>query len=112
MINYLDYTWYIKHPEHKIQIYSVACFLCELDNNPIHQNKIFKKILTLSGVLGWGVFGFHIYSIYFIYSIHFICLFSREYLILIKYSLLLGFWVFFLGFGKILMDTHQHSDEP
>ena len=45
MINYLDYTWYIKHPEHKIQIYSVACFLCELDNNPIHQNKIFKNIL-------------------------------------------------------------------
>jgi predicted oxidoreductase len=45
MINYSDYNWYIKHPEHKIQIYSVACFLSELDNNPIHQNKIFKKIL-------------------------------------------------------------------
>ena len=45
MINYSDYIWYIKHPEHKIQIYSVACFLSELDNNPIHQNKIFKKIL-------------------------------------------------------------------
>ena len=45
MINYSDYTWYIKHPEHKIHIYSVACFLSELDNNLIHQNKIFKKIL-------------------------------------------------------------------
>ena len=45
MINYEDYNWYKKHPEHKIQIYSVACFLSELDNNPIHQNKIFKKIL-------------------------------------------------------------------
>jgi predicted oxidoreductase len=45
MINYDDYSWYMKHPEHKIQIYSVACFLSELDNNPIHQNKIFKKIL-------------------------------------------------------------------
>lgn len=45
MINYEDYMWYLKHPEHKIQIYSVACFLSELDNNPIHQNKIFKKLL-------------------------------------------------------------------
>jgi predicted oxidoreductase/ectoine hydroxylase-related dioxygenase (phytanoyl-CoA dioxygenase family) len=44
-INYEDYIWYMKHPEHKIQIYSIACFLNELDNNPIHQNKIFKKIL-------------------------------------------------------------------
>jgi hypothetical protein len=35
----------MKHPEHKIQIYSIACFLSDLDNNPIHQNKIFKKIL-------------------------------------------------------------------
>jgi predicted oxidoreductase len=45
MINYEDYRWYLKHPEHKIQIYSVACFLSELNNNPIHQNKIFKKLL-------------------------------------------------------------------
>jgi len=44
-INYEDYSWYKKHQEHKIQIYSIACFLNELDNNPIHQNKIFKKIL-------------------------------------------------------------------
>ena len=44
-INYVDYCWYMKHPEHKIQIYSIACFLNELDNNPIHQNKIFKQIL-------------------------------------------------------------------
>ena len=44
-INYHDYIWYMKHPKHKIQIYSIACFLNELDNNPIHQNKIFKKIL-------------------------------------------------------------------
>jgi predicted oxidoreductase len=45
MINYVDYMWYMNHPEHKIQIYSIACFLSELDNNPIHQNKIFKKLL-------------------------------------------------------------------
>jgi predicted oxidoreductase len=45
MINYSDYMWYINHPEHKIQIYSVACFLNDLDNNSIHQNKIFKNIL-------------------------------------------------------------------
>jgi predicted oxidoreductase len=45
MINYSDYIWYTKHPEHKIQIYSVVCFLSELDNNPIHQNKIFKNLL-------------------------------------------------------------------
>jgi predicted oxidoreductase len=45
MINYSDYTWYINHPEHKIQIYSAVCFLSELDNNPIHQNKIFKNLL-------------------------------------------------------------------
>lgn len=45
MINYEDYNWYKKHPEHKIQIYGVASFLSELDNNPIHQNKIFKKLL-------------------------------------------------------------------
>jgi predicted oxidoreductase len=45
MIDHKDYNWYLKHPEHKVQIYSVACFLGELDNNPIHQNKIFKKIL-------------------------------------------------------------------
>jgi predicted oxidoreductase len=44
-INYTDYNWYIKNPEHKIQIYSSASFLNELDKNPIHQNKIFKKIL-------------------------------------------------------------------
>jgi len=44
-INYEDYSWYMKYPEHKIQIYSIACFLSDLDNNPIHQNKIFKKIL-------------------------------------------------------------------
>jgi predicted oxidoreductase len=44
-INYEDYSWYMNHPEHKIQVYSVACFLNELDSNPIHQNKIFKKIL-------------------------------------------------------------------
>lgn len=44
-INYEDYRWYMKHPEHKIQIYSIVCFLNELDKNPIHQNKIFKKIL-------------------------------------------------------------------
>jgi len=45
MINYSDYIWYIKNPEHKIQIYSVACFVSELDRNPIYQNKIFKKLL-------------------------------------------------------------------
>lgn len=45
MINYSDYNWYIKHPEHKIQIYSVVCFLSELENNSIHQNKIFKNLL-------------------------------------------------------------------
>jgi predicted oxidoreductase len=45
MINYSDYIWYKNHPEHKIQIYSVVCFLNELDNNPIHQNKIFKNLL-------------------------------------------------------------------
>ena len=45
MINYSDYMWYINHPEHKIQIYSVVCFINELNENPTHQNKIFKKIL-------------------------------------------------------------------
>jgi predicted oxidoreductase/ectoine hydroxylase-related dioxygenase (phytanoyl-CoA dioxygenase family) len=45
MINYIDYIWYLKNPEHKIQIYSVACFISELDNNKNHQNKIFKKLL-------------------------------------------------------------------
>jgi predicted oxidoreductase len=44
MINYLDYLWYKNNPEHKIQIYSVACFINEL-NNKIHQNNIFNKIL-------------------------------------------------------------------
>jgi len=45
MIDYSDYLWYTKNPEHKIQIYSVACFVAELENNPIYQNKIFKTIL-------------------------------------------------------------------
>jgi len=45
MIDYSDYLWYTRNPEHKIQIYSVACFVDELENNPIHQNKIFKSIL-------------------------------------------------------------------
>jgi predicted oxidoreductase len=45
MINYIDYSWYLKHPEHKIQLYSIACFTGELDKNPNHQNKIFKNIL-------------------------------------------------------------------
>jgi predicted oxidoreductase/ectoine hydroxylase-related dioxygenase (phytanoyl-CoA dioxygenase family) len=45
MINYMDYSWYLKHPEHKIQLYSIACFTGELDKNPNHQNKIFKHIL-------------------------------------------------------------------
>lgn len=44
MIDYSDYIWYIKHPEHKIQIYSAVCFLGELDNS-IHQNKMFKSLL-------------------------------------------------------------------
>jgi predicted oxidoreductase len=44
-IDYEDYSWYMKHPGHKIQIYSTVCFLNELDNNDIHQNKIFKKML-------------------------------------------------------------------
>jgi len=43
-IDYDDYMWYMKHPQHKIQIYSVACFVNELDNS-FHQNKIFKQIL-------------------------------------------------------------------
>ena len=45
MINYSDYMWYKKHPEHKIQIYSIVCFLNELEKNKIHQNKIFINIL-------------------------------------------------------------------
>jgi len=43
-INHSDYIWYKNHPEHKIQIYSVACFTNEL-NNTIYQNKIFKQIV-------------------------------------------------------------------
>lgn len=45
MIDYSDYKWYLNHPEHKIQIYSVACFINELENNPVHPNKIFKTLL-------------------------------------------------------------------
>ena len=40
------------------------------------------------------------YSINLFYSIHFIFIFSREYLIFIKYSLLLGFCGFFWGPGS------------
>jgi hypothetical protein len=42
--------------------------------------------------LGWGVFGFHIHSIYFIHSI-WLRIFN-----IIKYSLSLGVSGFFLGF--------------
>jgi predicted oxidoreductase len=46
-INETDYNWYLKNPEHKIQIYSTVCFINELDNNLIHQNNILNDLLKL-----------------------------------------------------------------
>jgi predicted oxidoreductase len=52
-IQYSDYMWYKKNPQHKIQVYSVACFIGELENYSIHQNKVMKQIIDyICGLTG------------------------------------------------------------
>ena len=46
--------------------------------------------------------GFRAYSIILFYSFNFICIFIREYLILLNILYYLGFWGFIWGFTKIL----------